>query len=88
MWRDPVIELVSVSDPAFEYLLETAKGIVYLGGSEAQADSFASARGHFEEIVGRGLGSELGRIYRLSAIRDDVSVKRVLNVRRSIGLAP
>ena len=86
--RNPIVEFVSVGDPAFEYLLETAEGIVYLGGRQTQADGLAAAAGHVEDIVGRRLGPDLGGIDRLAASRDDVLVERILDVGRRIGLAP
>ncbi len=86
--RDPLVEFVRVADPAFEYLLEIAEGIFYLGGRQPQADRLAAAAGHFEDIVGRGLGPHLGGIHRLALSRDDVIVERILDVGRSIGLAP
>ena len=38
--------------------------------------------------MGRGLGPRLGGIHRFAASRDDVLVERILDIRRSIGLAP
>ena len=38
--------------------------------------------------MGRGLGPRLGGIHRVAASRDDVLVERVLDIGRSIGLAP
>ena len=86
--RNPVVELVGVGDPAVEDLLETAKGIGGPGRRETEADGLASAGGHVERIVGRRLGPGLAGVDRLVAARDDVLVERILDVRRSIGLAP
>ncbi len=86
--RNPLVEFVRVGDPAFEYLLETAKGIVYPGGRQTQADGRAAAAGHVEDIVGRRLGPDLGGVDRLAAARDEVLVERILDVGRRIGLAP
>jgi hypothetical protein len=38
--------------------------------------------------VGRSLGPDLGRVDRLAAARNDVRVERILDVRRSVRLAP
>ena len=86
--RDPLVEFVRVGDPAFEYPLEAAEGVVRRGGCEPQADRLAAAAGHFQHVVGRGLGPHLGGIHRLALSRDDVGVERILDVGRSIGLAP
>ena len=86
--RNPIVELVGVGDPALEYLLETAKGLVDPGGRQTEADGLASAAGHVEDIVGRRLGPDLGGVDRLAAARDDVLVERILDVGGRIGLAP
>ena len=86
--RNPIVEFVSVGDAAFERLFETAKSIFYLGGCQTQPDRLAAAGGHLEGIVGRRLGPRLGGIHRFAASRDDVLVERVLDIGRSIGLAP
>ena len=86
--RNPIVELVSVGDPALECLLEPAKGLVYPGGRQTEADGLAAAAGHVEDIVSRRLGPDLGGVDRLAAARDDVRVERILDVRGGIGLAP
>src|SRR5213594_4372609 len=86
--RDPIVELVSVGDPALEYLVEPAKGIVHANGRQTEANGLASAGGHVEGIVGRRLGPDLGGVDRLAAARDDVLVERILDVRGRTGLAP
>ena len=42
--RDPFVEFVGVGDAAFEYLLETAEGIFYLGGCQTQTDRLCCRR--------------------------------------------
>ena len=86
--RNPLVEFVGVGDPALERLLEPAKGISCLGGGQTQPDGLAAAARHVEDIVGRGLGPRLGGIHRVAASRDDVLMERVLDIGRSIGLAP
>ena len=86
--RNPVVEFVGVGDAAFERLFETAKSIFYLGGRQTQPNRLAAAGGHLDGIVGRRLGPRLGGIHRFTASRDDVLVERILDVGRSIGLAP
>ena len=85
--RDPPVEFVCVSDPAFEYPLEAAEGVVRRGGCKPQADRLAAAAGHFKHVMGRGLRPRLGGIHRLALSRDDVGVERILDVGRSTGLA-
>ena len=86
--RDPLVELIGVGDPALEDLLETAEGILHPGGRQPQSHRLAAARRHVEDVVGRRLGPRLGGIHRVALSRDDVAVKRILDVRRSIGLVP
>ena len=86
--RNPLVEFVRVGDPAVKYPLETAKGIVYPGGRQTQADGRAAAAGHVEDIVGRSLGPDLGGVDRLAVARDEVRVERILDIRGRIGLAP
>ena len=86
--RNPIVELVSVGDPALEDLVEAAEGLLGPGGRQTEADGLASAAGHVEDIVRRRLGPDLGGVDRLAAARDDVLVERVLDVGRRVGLAP
>ena len=86
--RDPPVEFVRVGHPAFEDLLEALEGIVHRGGYQTQANRLAAAARHVQSIVGRGLGPRHGGIHGLVLPRDDVRVKRILDVGRSIGLAP
>ena len=86
--RNPIVEFVGVGDPAFEYPIETAKGIFCLGGRQTEADGLAAAGGHIECIVSRRLGPNLGGIHRVAAPGDDVCVECVLDIGRSIGLVP
>src|SRR4029453_6727456 len=86
--RNPIVEFVRVGDPAFEYLLEIAKGVVDGGGRQTEADGLVSAAGHVEDVVGRRLGPDLAGVDRLAPARDDVFVEGVLDVRGRTGLAP
>jgi hypothetical protein len=86
--RNPLVEFVRVGDPAFEYPIEIAKGIFYLGGRQTQPNRLAAAGGHVEGIVGRRLGPRLGGIHRLALPRDDVGVERIFHVWGRVGLVP
>ena len=88
MRRNPRVEFVCVGDPAVKYPLEPAKGIVYPGSRQTQANSRAATTGHVEDIMGRSLGPNLGGVDCLTAARDEVRVERILDIRRRIGLAP
>ena len=86
--RNPRVELVGVGDAALEDLLEAAERVLDCGGRQAQPERLAAAGGHFEDVVGRGLGPDLGGIDRVALSRDHVGVERILDVRRRVGLAP
>src|SRR5678815_4492225 len=55
--RNPLVEFVGVGDPAFEYLIERAKGIFYLSGRQTQANRLAASGRNIEWIVSSRLGS-------------------------------
>ncbi len=84
--RNPFVEFVGVGDPAFEYPIETAKGIFYLSGRQTQPNRLAASGGHVERIVGSRLGPGLGGIHRFAASRNDVLVERVFDIGRRVGL--
>src|SRR5262252_1036866 len=85
---NPLVEFVGVRDAVFERGVETGERIFYAASAQAETDFLASTGGHFDPIMGRGLGSSLGGIHRVGASRDDVFMKRVLDVGRDIRLAP
>ena len=88
LWRDPCIELISVGDPAFECFFETTKRIGHVRPRQTQTEGLAVTSGHVEHVVRCGLGPDFGGVHRLASAGDDVLVKRILYVRRSIGLIP
>ena len=86
--RNPLIKRVRIIDPAFENPFEAAEGIIHRGGCKPQAHRTGAIAGYVKGVVGRSLGPFPLGIHRLALSRYEAGMEPVLDVGRSVGLAP